>query len=87
MYSSIHGQRNGRGGNGEIIMSIYTLDANNGYWASVVKSDVSKGRTLQQAASDVFTCMLMMNRGTSAAMRTAMAAVYFAGFKVDDVRW
>ena len=68
-------------------MSIYTLDANNGYWASVVKSDVAKGRTLQQAASDVFTCMLMMNRGTVDAMQTASAAVYFAGFNVSDVNW
>lgn len=66
---------------------LYRLTENSAYFAQCIKSDIAKGKTLQQAASDVFTCMLMMNRGINAAMQTAAAAVYYSGNRVQDVKW
>lgn len=63
------------------------LTAHVAYWASIVKADVTKGRTLQRAASDVFMAVMMMGRGKAEAMRVAEGAVEWAGFSTSDVKW
>ncbi len=52
----------------------YSLNQHNGYWASVMRGDMAKGRTAQTACNDTYRAILMMGRGQQEAMRVTQEA-------------
>lgn len=65
----------------------YALTQHNGYWASVMRADMAKGRTVQTACNDTFKAILMMGRGQREAMEVTQQAAYFAGIDSAAVKW
>ena len=65
----------------------YSLNQHNGYWASVMRGDMAKGRTAQTACNDAYRAILMMGRGQQEAMRVTQEAAHFAGIDSADVKW
>lgn len=66
---------------------VYILNQHSGYWASVMRSDMAKGRTAQAACNDTFRAILMMGRGPKEALEVTQAAAHFAGIDSAEVRW
>lgn len=66
---------------------VYPLTQHNGYWAQVMRADMAKGRTAQQACNDAFRCILMMGRGTLEAMNVTQQAAHFAGIDATTINW
>ena len=67
----------------------YAITAERAYIATLIQSDVAKGRTLQRAANDQFQVLLLSdyNRGPQKCMAELEAAISIAGFNPNDVRW
>jgi len=62
------------------MLSPYAYTKERAYWASVILTDIEKGRTAQRAIQDVVTCLLLTGRfDPKEAFAEADACAYFAG--------
>ncbi len=58
---------------------LYPLTEHNAYWANILRQDIAAGKTMQQAAHDVWLCVMMMGRGVDEANNIKAQAVYWSG--------
>lgn len=66
----------------------YMYTQERAYWASVIQSDMAKGRTAQRACNDAFKCHMMTGRFTpNEALAEVQACAHFANVNPETVQW